>query len=344
MAEIPAGNIGHSTEVFLYTGDQYRESRSVFADATRSTGSNSQPDFFPPGRGEPGTYGWRGYTNQPANFAKIGRIRDISGPEPGVNEVEVTSNDSPDNYKEFIPGLKDGGTVSFDAIYDVRDASQTGSQANSLEQMFEDQEVRRFAIRVPVYRIGDRISDIAGNKMLLDGASPGYVNSGGYDDRPNSINRFRNQAFHLFQGFVMRLGNEIPMEEAIMRSVEIKVTGRVKSPSLAVAESFPTQAARYVAMRGDSTTPVAADFNGVDPQTSNLVRVPAYTAVQWISIALPATESDPTDFKMEGEPTSRIARFRKRNAVTIGGVQHNVWQSRQSLTLAQAQSYIEIIQ
>lgn len=241
MAEIPAGRIGHSSEIFVYTGSaDYAETVAIFGDRARTRGAGSGdstetdwPQFYPPGRGEAGTYGWRGYTNQPANFTKIGRIRDISGPEPAVNEVEVTSNDSPLNYKEFIPGLKDGGNVSFDMVYDVRDATQTGSQAGSLEQFFEDQETRRFAIRVPVYRIGDSITDIGGASRTLTAAASASGGASGYAESATSVNKFSNQAFHLFAGFVMRLGNEIPMEDAIMRSVEIKVTGRVRSPRLA---------------------------------------------------------------------------------------------------------------
>ena len=236
MAEVPAGRIGHSSEIFIYTGSaDYAETLTIFGDRTRTRDSTETnwPQFFPPGMGEAGQYGWRGYTNQPANFLKIGRIRDISGPEPQVNEVEVTSNDSPLNYKEFIPGLKDGGNVSFDMVYDVRDASQTGSQANSLEQLFEDQETRRFAIRVPVYRVSDVITDIAGTSRTITAAASPSGGASGYAESATSINKFSNQAFHLFAGFVMRLGNEIPMEEAIMRSVEIKITGRVRSPRLA---------------------------------------------------------------------------------------------------------------
>ena len=237
MAEIPAGVIGHSTEVFVYTGTaDYAKTATIFDDMTRTptAGSMDEPLFEPPGDGLSNGYGgWRGYTNQPANFQKIGRIRDISGPEPSVNEVDVTSNDSPEQYKEFIPGLKDGGTVSFDVVYDVRDATQTGVQANSLEQVFEDLETRRFAIRVPAYRVGDNITDIAGSAVALTVEADPSGGATGYGDDATSINVFKNQAFHLFGGFVMRLGNEIPMEDAIMRSVEFKVTGRVESPGLA---------------------------------------------------------------------------------------------------------------
>ena len=333
MAEIPAGRIGHSTEVFVYTGSaDYAKTAAIFDDRERSrSGTETNwPQFYPPGKGEDGDYGWRGYTNQPANFQKIGRIRDISGPEPSVNEVEVTSNDSPLNYKEFIPGLKDGGTVSFDMVYDVRDETQTGSGANSLETIFEDGETRRFAVRLPTYRVGDKITDIAGTTVTLTEAATAAGGQNGYADVSTSINAFKNQAFHLFQGFVMRLGNEIPMEDAIMRNVEFKVTGRVESPALAEVDSAAaTQLGlRYVATNNSGTFAAGAFTNaGV---RSNLLTLPTFSGTAFIGIAYPASEGDLTGIYYGGSSTNQISDFTKDTAVTINGVSCNVYGSDQA--------------
>ena len=345
MAEIPAGRIGHSSEIFVYTDDDdYVESVTRFGDLARTVSGNNTPLFYPPGQGEANRFGgWRGYSNRPENFTKIGRIRDISGPEPSVNEVEVTSNDSPLNYKEFIPGLKDGGNVSFDMIYDVRDATQTGSGSTSMEKFFEDQETRRFAIRVPVYREQDRITDIAGNEVLLDRTADPYGGSSGYAEAANSITKFSNQAFILFAGFVMRLGNEIPMEDAIMRNVEFKVTGRVKSPNLAVPYPATLQANRYIAVKSTNTF-AAGDFTG-DPFTTNLLRIPAFTtSTSHIGFALPATESDPTNIKLGGLGTSRLGRFREQGNITLNGTTYTVWQTRSAQAQTLSGRFLEIIQ
>ena len=328
MADIPAGRIGHSTEVFVYTGDDYAKTAAVFADRTRTVSGSNEPQFYPPGKGEEGDYGWRGYTNQPANFQKIGRIRDISGPEPSVGEVEITSNDSPLNYKEFIPGLKDGGTVSFDMVYDVRDETQTGSGANSLETIFEDLETRRFAVRLPTYRTGDTISDIAGTSLTLTDAAAPSGGGTGYADLDTSINAFKNQPFHLFQGFVMRLGNEISMEEAIMRNVEFKVTGRVESPGLATREAAAaTQIGlRYIAINTTGTFNAGA-FTG-EGVRSNYVTVPTIgNTASNIGIAYPASEGDLTALYYGGSDVNQLADFTKDTAVTIGGTSYNVYGS-----------------
>ena len=352
MAEVPAGRIGHSTEIFIYTGDDdYAETRTIFADRARTASGSDLPLFYPPGKGETTqTGGYRGYSNQPASFLKIGRIRDISGPEPQVNEVEVTSNDSPLNYKEFIPGLKDGGTVSFDMIYDVRDESQTGTSANSMETIFENQETRRFAIRVPVYRLQDRITDIQGDSFLLNNPSPAYGGASGYAERTNSINKFSNQAFILFSGFILRLGNEIPMEEAIMRSVELKVTGRVKSPNLAVATSFDIlTGARYIAIRTASNTFAAGDFtgaSGIGPTYTNLFTLPTMAQDSHIGIAIPSGAPDPTVIRLGGENTNRLGRFREQSGgnITIAGATYTVWQTRTAQDQSLTGNFIEIIQ
>ena len=234
MAEIPPGRIGQRIEAFVYTGSSYAENATEFADKSRSRNGTETdwPQFYPPGDAEAGPYGWKGYTNQPDEWQMIGYIRDISGSEPSVNAVNVTSNDSPKNYREFIPSLKAPSQVSFDMVYDVRDLSQASAQTNPLEQIFEDREVRRFAVRVPNHRVGGTITDIAGTRTGLTVAATPSGGPSGYDDVGTSINKFKNQAFFLFSAFVTRLGPEVPMEGSVIRSVDFKLTSPVKIPKL----------------------------------------------------------------------------------------------------------------
>ena len=49
----------------------------------------------------------------PQVFTAVAGIVSISGPELSVEEIDATSLDSTGGYKESIPGMKDGGTVSF---------------------------------------------------------------------------------------------------------------------------------------------------------------------------------------------------------------------------------------
>lgn len=48
------------------------------------------------------------------NSTPIEEARDITGPELSIDEVDVTSHDSPDYGEEVLPTLKRFGNVSFD--------------------------------------------------------------------------------------------------------------------------------------------------------------------------------------------------------------------------------------
>lgn len=43
----------------------------------------------------------------------LGNCLDVSGPNISVNDIDVTTNDSTNGWMEFLPGLKDGGEVTF---------------------------------------------------------------------------------------------------------------------------------------------------------------------------------------------------------------------------------------
>lgn len=51
------------------------------------------------------------------SWTTIGMVEDIKVPEPEVDDVELTNQDSPNSYKEYIPGLIEGGQGEFDLIY-----------------------------------------------------------------------------------------------------------------------------------------------------------------------------------------------------------------------------------
>ena len=52
-----------------------------------------------------------------STLTAVADLTSISGPEISVDEVDVSSHDSPDMYREFIPGLKDGGSVSIEGNF-----------------------------------------------------------------------------------------------------------------------------------------------------------------------------------------------------------------------------------
>jgi predicted secreted protein len=60
----------------------------------------------------------------PGTYISVASITALSPPGISRNSIDVTAHDSTDGWMEFIPGLKDGGEVSFDINYqpDVHDA------------------------------------------------------------------------------------------------------------------------------------------------------------------------------------------------------------------------------
>jgi hypothetical protein len=76
-------------------------------------------------------------------FTTIAEVMDISGPEETLDTEETTSHSSPDNRKEYIGTLKDGGDISFDLNF-TGDASQT-----VLKDNYDDRGVHNYQIFMP---------------------------------------------------------------------------------------------------------------------------------------------------------------------------------------------------
>ena len=51
---------------------------------------------------------------QTGSFTVIAHVSDMSGPEISLENIDVTTHDSPDNYTEHVAGLRDGGTFTFE--------------------------------------------------------------------------------------------------------------------------------------------------------------------------------------------------------------------------------------
>lgn len=57
-------------------------------------------------------------TNVLGTFETIANVSDLGGPSREREAIEVTAHDSPNQYREFVKGLKDGGEVSLTLNYD----------------------------------------------------------------------------------------------------------------------------------------------------------------------------------------------------------------------------------
>ncbi|WJD99773.1 phage tail tube protein [Streptomyces antimycoticus] len=67
-----------------------------------------------------GTQLQRGDGGSPETFAAIANATNITPPALERETLDVTSHGSPDQWREYIGGLKDGGEVSIDINYDPR--------------------------------------------------------------------------------------------------------------------------------------------------------------------------------------------------------------------------------
>lgn len=80
-------------------------------------------------------------TTGSGSFAVIANVTDISGPSRSREAIEVTAHDSPDKYREFIKGLKDGGEVELTLNYDPN-----VSTIQALDDDFEERDNRNYQL------------------------------------------------------------------------------------------------------------------------------------------------------------------------------------------------------
>jgi predicted secreted protein len=66
-----------------------------------------------------GTTLWRGQE-------RVARLLNIDPPEMSRDDMDVTDHDSPDGFREFIPGLKQAGEVPVEGHLIPTDSTQTG--------------------------------------------------------------------------------------------------------------------------------------------------------------------------------------------------------------------------
>ena len=65
----------------------------------------------------PGYGAQLGYGTDGNSYTSILQTVDLGGPEPEVGAVGITNNDSPDNTKEYMPGMVEPGEMEFEVVY-----------------------------------------------------------------------------------------------------------------------------------------------------------------------------------------------------------------------------------
>jgi predicted secreted protein len=71
-----------------------------------------------------------------AALVAIAQVRDIKGPGMTSKPIDVSTRDSPGKFMEFIAGMRDGGEVTFDLVFDPDLASHSLSVAGGLGSAF----------------------------------------------------------------------------------------------------------------------------------------------------------------------------------------------------------------
>lgn len=75
------------------------------------------------------------------SYSTIANVSDLSGPSRQRDAIEVTAHDSPDQYREFVKGLKDGGEVTATVNYDPGQSTH-----GDLDSDFEEKDLRSYQI------------------------------------------------------------------------------------------------------------------------------------------------------------------------------------------------------
>jgi hypothetical protein len=60
-------------------------------------------------------------------FTTIAEVKDITGPAVSLDVLDVTNQDSPDQYEEIIPSIRRAGEVDFDVNFDPSSGTHDGA-------------------------------------------------------------------------------------------------------------------------------------------------------------------------------------------------------------------------
>lgn len=124
-------------------------------------------------------------TATPGTYANIAQVLDISGPGVQADQIQVSHRDS--TWRKYLPGLVDGGEVSFDIAFDPNDASHDPTVTTSM--------------------YADCINQKAGNyKLTFPGAGTATTTC-------------------ILNAFVTKFETSEPVEDALTASITLKING-----------------------------------------------------------------------------------------------------------------------
>lgn len=74
-------------------------------------------------------------------YADVGLVRNISGPSISSSPIETTAHDTTGGWRTFVGGLRDGGEVTLEILYDPDNTQHLGLLTD-----LDDQVVRNYKV------------------------------------------------------------------------------------------------------------------------------------------------------------------------------------------------------
>lgn len=108
-----------------------------------------------------------------SSYSTIAQVETIGGPTLARDSIEVTTHDSANAWREFIKGIKDGGEITFDLVYDP--ALGSHDVATGVAADFSDDST------IPNFRL--TFPDTANTIWTLPAFVTGFETSEPFDDK-----------------------------------------------------------------------------------------------------------------------------------------------------------------
>lgn len=86
-------------------------------------------------------------TTAPSTYTTIAQVRDISGPGTTADQIEVSHRD--DQWRRFKAGMRDGGELTFDIVFDPDLASHDPTLSTSIYAALANGTSQTFRITYP---------------------------------------------------------------------------------------------------------------------------------------------------------------------------------------------------
>jgi len=83
----------------------------------------------------------------PEVFSNVAEITDMSGPSLARDSIETTNHQSTSRYRQFMPGLRDGGEVTFSVNFDP--SLGTHDELTGLIAQYNDDVTHNYRIVYP---------------------------------------------------------------------------------------------------------------------------------------------------------------------------------------------------